>query len=386
MLRSHFFIRLAIGSGTEKEALWKFLLNSTELAGDPIAWKFVVDSSKWDQSAITIRYNKEIATISRMEAFNNLGQESSNYPNGIDLWHQEGDLFHLRVRKIFFRYTYFVQFIPRVDSSGHMTISYLIRKSDAFKRQPHSRIEWRMESKGESTVEITVETRGEDTDNHHSSVLLNLLESVASSIDLTEMRADQKRTKQIEIQKLRELEKLEKERLEQEKILAARRVASQRAQEETGGLTKDRCHSCGASCVQRRRKSDGHLFFGCSKYFTTICKGARSIPCPKCGLEMIERRHKEGGTFLGCTGWPSCDGSRTIDTRLASERGVGTRSADARKSYLSKKVHKVEDDVDDDEAWWEEWGDRVHSDDPRETPQYYDHRLLDRWREDPDVP
>ena len=306
MLRSHFFIRLAIGSGTEKEALWKFLLNSTELAGDPIAWKFVVDSSKWDQSAITIRYNKEIATISRMEAFNNLGQESSNYPNGIDLWHQEGDLFHLRVRKIFFRYTYFVQFIPRVDSSGHMTISYLIRKSDAFKRQPHSRIEWRMESKGESTVEITVETRGEDTDNHHSSVLLNLLESVASSIDLTEMRADQKRTKQIEIQKLRELEKLENDRnhaifLE----MKARRC-----------IDNDLCANCEEPVVQRRNNATSELFYGCSKFTTHKCNATREITCPKCRKVMIEKPKRVGGSFLGCIDWPNCTGGRNIDETL----------------------------------------------------------------------
>jgi ssDNA-binding Zn-finger/Zn-ribbon topoisomerase 1 len=198
-------------------------------------------------------------------------------------------------------------------------------------------------------------------------------------------------------QKLLEIAKrAEKVRLEQEIVLAEQRIQLLKEQDylvqESRRRNREQCLECGAPCVQRRRKSDGHLFFGCSKHFTTSCKGARSISCPKCGLEMIEKRRKVGGTFLGCTGWPGCNGSRAVDARLASERGVGTRNSDNRKSYMSKQERQDSADFMDDltealshypgsRSWWEEWGDRIHAEDPRERPQYYDVNFLNFLRD-----
>ena len=306
VLQSHFFIRLAIGSWTEKEFLWNFLLNSTELTGDPIAWEFVVDGSKWDESTITIRNNEEIKTIDRMGVFNNLSQGFSSNAHRVALWHQHDDLFHLRVGKLFFTYAYFVKFLSSTKDAKNVTISYLIRKSDAFKREPHSRIEWRIEAKGQSTVEVAVETRGEDTDSLHSSVLVNLLESVASSIDLTDLRSEQKRTKQIEIQKLKDLQKLENE---QNRI----RTLEQKAQR---CIDNDLCANCEEPVVQRRNSATSVLFYGCSQFTTHKCNATREITCPKCRKVMIEKPKRVGGSFLGCIDWPSCTGGRNIDETL----------------------------------------------------------------------
>jgi hypothetical protein len=33
-------------------------------------------------------------------------------------------------------------------------------------------------------------------------------------------------------------------------------------------------------------------------------------------------------------------------------------------------------------SWWEEWGDRIHAEDPRERPQYYDVNFLNFLRDD----
>lgn len=51
----------------------------------------------------------------------------------------------------------------------------------------------------------------------------------------------------------------------------------------TNGQSQDKpepapkCPKCGAPMVERKRKRDGHMFLGCSKYFSTKCKGSRPI-------------------------------------------------------------------------------------------------------------
>lgn len=361
VLKSPIFLQLVTAKPKLRFVLLDFIKTQTSLGGDPTNWTIKYDSRKnweWQISDGTSKI------------------EMKNLLKGYD-WSQRlaSDKFSLSVSDSF------------DPSSKFFSVDYYMRVSGFLSSfapsNPAECYEWIVFPADNNTSRVNLRISMKYLDRQANMNLLYCLDSLSGITDVAIYQA--------QILENRE-KRAEKERLEQEKILEARRAISQRAQEETDRLKKDQCLSCGASCVQRRRKSDGHLFFGCSKYFTTSCKGARSILCPKCGLEMIERRRKEGGTFLGCPGWPSCNGSRTVDARLASERGVGTRKADTRKSYLSREEREEAkayidaldeaNSHDEEEGWW----DRVHSDDPRETPQYYDHRLLDRWREDPDIP
>ena len=372
ILKSPIFLQTMVHVPKRGFYLSRFIENQSTLGGDPANWIIESDLQKENWSLSDGKSKVEMSpTYGRVF----LKQRSNNewlHRDNASLFYTECSI---SIKESF------------DEESKSFTVVYYRRKSGIFSQAPIAHYEWTVRSIGNNMSDVDLRILLAQSNWSAKNGLIRVLETIASITDVERYQA----------QKLEDMRKSQEEkRLEQEKILEAQGVVSQRAQEETDRLKKDQCLSCGAACVQRRRKSDGHLFFGCSKYFTTSCKGAHSIPCPKCGLEMIERRRKEGGTFLGCTGWPGCNGSRTVDARLASERGVGTRKADTRKSYLSREEREEAkayidaldeaNSHDEEEAWWEEWGDRVHSDDPRETPQYYDHRLLDTWREDPDVP
>jgi len=365
VLKSPIFLQLVTGSPKLRFALVDFIETQTSLNGDPVNW--------------TIEYGPRFGQWQISDGTSKIEME---YHDGYDL--------HRKV----FTVEYYLSVLDSFDPNHkYFSVDYYMRKSSFFAGIPipNNCYAWTVFPADNNTSRVNLIISMRVPNQQANVYLLDALNYFTAINDMAIHRA----------QKLEEKAKrAEKVRLEQEIVLAEQRIQSLKEQDylarESSRRNRDQCLSCGAACVQRRRKSDGHLFFGCSKYFTTSCKGAHSIPCPKCGLEMIERRRKEGGTFLGCTGWPGCNGSRTVDARLASERGVGTRKADTRKSYLSREEREEAkayidaldeaNSHDEEGAWWEEWGDRVHSDDPRETPQYYDHRLLDRWREDPDIP
>lgn len=366
VLKSPIFLQLVTSQPKHRSSLLRFLETQTFLVGDPVTWT-IESGPKFLQWQLC-------DGISRVDIPYDGYFLHQNLPFGFKL--------SLTVK-------------GSIDPvSKFLHVNYYERKSGLINSIPIRCCEWTVESIDNCTSRVNLRISTNGTMIFAVDEKKDLLYALKTFASITDMANFQE-------QKLLEIAKrAEKVRLEQEIVLAEQRIQSLKEQEyrvqESKRRNREQCLECGAPCVQRRRKSDGHLFFGCSKHFTTSCKGAHSIPCPKCGLEMIERRRKEGGTFLGCTGWPGCNGSRTVDARLASERGVGTRKADTRKSYLSREEREEAkayidaldeaNSHDEEEAWWEEWGDRVHSDDPRETPQYYDHRLLDRWREDPDIP
>ena len=106
-------------------------------------------------------------------------------------------------------------------------------------------------------------------------------------------------------------------------------------------VKNDLCLTCNSPVLQQRNRKDEHLFFGCSQWSLGHCKGAREITCPKCNLAMKEKPKKAGGTFLGCTGWPRCNGGRNIREeleldvwrkRIARERAKYNRDSDTSQS------------------------------------------------------
>ena len=299
VLLSQFFIRISIGSNTEQESLWKHLLNFSELGGDPVDWK--IDNGQFDRSTISVYGSEKIVRINRRDLAVGV--------TAIALWSRSSsDLFDLHVQGFLFKHHSFVRIItpissnPKVRHIKYVTIS-------AHTKTEESRIEWRIYSKDENSVEVHVETGGQRTHNWHSSVLLGLLESVSSSIDLTEFRSEQKTKKEIEFQRLHEIQKLETEN--QNKILRERKLER--------CIENDLCTSCDAPVIQRRNRTSSELFFGCSSFLTGSCRKTRAITCPKCRKVMIEKTKKTGGTFLGCTNWPKCDGGRNIDPELEME-------------------------------------------------------------------
>ena len=295
VLLSQFFIRISIGSSTEQDALWKYLLNYSELGGDPADWK--IDNGQFDKSTISVCSNDQIVRINRRDL--NVGAKV------FALWNRSDNyLFDLQVQSFIFKLQYFVRIIAPISSNpGVKHISY---KTKATDKREVSRIDWRIYSKNENSVEVQVETGGEHTNSWHSSVLLSLLENVSASHDLTEFRSEQKAKREVELQKLQELQRIETEN--QNKILRERKLAWY--------IEHDLCTSCEAPVVQRRNRTSSELFFGCSEFFTGKCRETRAITCPKCRKAMIEKTKKTGETFLGCTNWPRCDGGRNISPEV----------------------------------------------------------------------
>ena len=73
---------------------------------------------------------------------------------------------------------------------------------------------------------------------------------------------------------------------------------------------------CGGVLVPKFRMRDAHAFLGCSRFRTTGCRFARSMPladepelgpCPRCRAPLVIRDSEEGGYYLGCADFPNCD-------------------------------------------------------------------------------
>ena len=57
--------------------------------------------------------------------------------------------------------------------------------------------------------------------------------------------------------------------------------------------------------------------------------GASNQLCPACGVEMVQRTNlKSGIGFLGCSQFPKCRGTRSLDIESGSRRGAVSRDDD----------------------------------------------------------
>ncbi len=124
---------------------------------------------------------------------------------------------------------------------------------------------------------------------------------------------------------------------------------------------KLKCPSCGGWMVRRKRAEDGRPFFGCSNYpdcsatidaddsynptytprresrprsgcgsapprnsghaHRTRASKASSEKCPKCGRPLkLMTNGKDGSTFYGCTGYPSCRYTRSARDASGASR------------------------------------------------------------------
>lgn len=374
VLRSDIFLYLVVIDAWKRIEFLNYIRSDSKLAGDP---------SKW-----TIRAN---ALTSTWHICDETSTDEMTSRFGSQILERKSETeWHLKEKKFFMSFNYFidVQHKSEADFSSSI-VTYQIMKSEAFDRASMASYEWTVtpDEKGLTTVSLLV--RSLYSHKRFTSDLHRCLENLSNISDVAEYRLNVK----ADIAKRAEEKRLTQERKDAElahraeMILLAKEKVEQERVEHEFRMNHDLCIKCGKSCVQRRRKSDGHLFFGCSEYFSAHCRGARPIPCPICRTEMIERKREAGGTFLGCSKWPNCKGSRSVDARLASDRGVGTSSRQPRHGNSSSFVReKVDPDVGPngglnrgrfDEHWWEEWGDALHSEDPRENPSYYNPGFLD---------
>jgi DNA topoisomerase-1 len=67
---------------------------------------------------------------------------------------------------------------------------------------------------------------------------------------------------------------------------------------------------------------------------TTLGEGPKEFPCPKCGATMVYKLGK-GGTFLSCSRFPDCDGSRMQDgTEIKPDEPIGTHPESGLPIYV----------------------------------------------------
>jgi ssDNA-binding Zn-finger/Zn-ribbon topoisomerase 1 len=231
------------------------------------------------------------------------------------------EFFKLRVVRTFFEYEYFVKVANLASVEERRRIAYSTKKSDAFKRQPHSRIVWAYSDLDRVATRVEVETRGEETDNGHAFWLLNLLHSVASTGDLTVFRAVQKEERdRREKEQKEERDRRENDLRDREIKEAEKRRNALEKQRIRRCLEEDLCFRCEERVVQRRNRQTTELFFGCSQFGNRKCNATRRITCPECHNLMVEKARRKGGTFLGCSGWPKCNGGRDVGEGLELER------------------------------------------------------------------
>ena len=288
-VNSPIFLRLVCGILANREDLWDHLKFDTTLTGDPTSWVL--------QSDLTTRTWKIVdhkSHIHNMPGFRN-----------VIVKHLADNKWHLLTRAVFINLNFGVS-IEQLAEPGSSTdvVCYLVRKSQAYNYSPDTCVEWIIDYVESGATDVTLKVSVDSPVNPDISRLLGLLESVASTDDVAVFREERRK----EQQRLAEQERLEREKWAQD----------QKKFEDRVRILNDQCLKCGEPCVQRRRKSDGKLFFGCSQFTTTKCRGTRDITCPQCDRIMREVKKKDGGSFLGCPAWPNCRGSRSIDPTLGT--------------------------------------------------------------------
>jgi ssDNA-binding Zn-finger/Zn-ribbon topoisomerase 1 len=375
VLKSPVFLYLIMTHKNNRLPLVEYIEHDSPLTGDPTAWKINADlfAMQWHLS----------------DGVSSDDMTPRSY-GGI-LKQLEDNRWQWRVKIFFLELNYFVSVETMLsDNPQSLHITHYETASDTFNRQPKSCIEWTVKPIDEKTSNVEMTVLTVNNSKEAASYLLTCLERLVPISDIfcyREQLSAELARQSAEKARLAEEERLERAKLDE--LRTRKDEESKRQHEEKSQrIARDLCLKCGAPCVQRRRKSDGHLFFGCSRHFETKCGGARAIPCPKCGWEMVEKPRSAGGTFLGCPRWPECKGGRSVDQRLTGRTAVGTRNKRTYRSSNSEnalaefeedfaELDKVYNRQKFDEEWWDEWGEAIHSDDPRERPQNYDNKFLE---------
>lgn len=376
VLKSPVFVLMSMAFEHQRLPLMEHIETKSRLVGDPSNWALETD-----------------LVDATMKLFDGVSSENLAYLRLPLLYQLSSQEWRMRIR-LLISLNYSVSVGQGFEQmSKTSTVRIYVRKSQNYSRSPHLCFEWKVTPVDETRSTVVLNTLSASVNTKLSYHLLTCLQKFVAMDDLFDYRT-RKRAELIRNEEERRL--AEQKRSEERRIAAEsarqlqeqRRIAAERAQQSLSvkitRLGQNRCLDCGAHCVQRRRRRDGHLFLGCSNHFTNGCRGARAIKCPICNVEMVEKKRTGGGTFLGCVQWPACSGFRPVDARLKSDRGVGTKWSSSRYNHSRRDFNSAlrhSESMDDhpgspfDEDWWDEWGDAIQSDDPRESPFYYDHGL-----------
>ncbi|MGI6664072.1 MAG: type I DNA topoisomerase [Christensenellaceae bacterium] len=93
---------------------------------------------------------------------------------------------------------------------------------------------------------------------------------------------------------------------EEELKKAEAQIESVKLPDRPAGVT---CELCGAEMVYKQGRFGE--FIACPNY--PECKNTKairneiSVPCPKCGGTILQKRSRRGSTFYGCENYPTCD-------------------------------------------------------------------------------
>lgn len=100
-------------------------------------------------------------------------------------------------------------------------------------------------------------------------------------------------------------------------------------------VTDVKCEKCGRFMVIKQGRFGD--FLACPGY--PECKNTKplleelSVPCPKCGNKIVERKSKKGKKFYGCSNYPNCD--------FVSWFEPVEKTCDKCGSYMVKKYSKA---------------------------------------------
>jgi len=297
VLCSEFFLRIAIGSFSERDNLWKFIKDDSDLQGDPIRWTFELGGTFTMTSPIAIQ-DREMTWRVAHGAFGH--QDIIHFRKNAD------STYYMMIPKLLSQ-EYVVKLIDKsedasVRSANRKLIYRTLKYGNAY-----SALVWNLKLIDDYNVRVEIETRGKHTDLNHATVLLGLLKDVAQIDDFGTWRVQRDHLKRIEAEKIQKTEK--------------RKEIQHR-------LENDLCMRCEQPVVQRRNRKTGLLFFGCSGFDVGTCNETRPITCPICCGPTSEKNKRAGGKFIGCNSWPKCSGGRNIAENLEMERWSRYQSYD----------------------------------------------------------
>jgi ssDNA-binding Zn-finger/Zn-ribbon topoisomerase 1 len=289
VLCSEFFLRIAIGSFSERDNLWKFIKDDSDLQGDPIRWTFELGGAFTKTSPIAIQDGDKTWRVAH-GAFGH--QDTIHFRKNAD------STYYMKIWKML-SWEYVVKLIDNTEdvslrSANRKFIYRTLEYGNAY-----SALVWNLKSIDDNKVRVEIETRGKHTDLNHAMALLVLLKDVSQIDDFGAWRVQRDHFKKIESEKVQK---------------AKQREQIQRC------LKYDLCMRCEQPVVQRRQRKTGLLFFGCSGFEARNCNETRPITCPICSGPTSEKQKRAGGTFIGCNSWPKCSGGRNIAENLEMER------------------------------------------------------------------
>jgi hypothetical protein len=297
VLCSEFFLRIAIGSYSERDNLWEFIKDDSDLQGDPIQWTIELGGTFTKTSPIAIQDRDKTWRVAH-GAFGH--QDAIHFRKNAD------STYYMTIWKML-SWEYVVKLIDNTQdvslrSANRKFIYRTLENGNAY-----SALVWNLKSIDDNKVRVEIETRGKHTDLNHAMALLVLLKDVSQIDDFGTWRVQRDNLKKIESEKIQK--------------------AKQREQIERC-LKYDLCMRCEQPVVQRRQRKTGLLFFGCSGFEARSCNETRPITCPICSGPTSEKQKRAGGTFIGCNSWPKCSGGRNIAENLEMERWSRFQSDD----------------------------------------------------------